>query len=252
MTRIRGVLTAVLAAAAVTAFAQDAAREVEATVVESQDTRRATQGVLDDWAAERAGLKQRWEAAEDQTAYLQERVALERARLSSLEAVGDELERRLAESQRLESSLEDTLLSLLGRLEAAVARDLPFLAEERARRLETVRRELGDAATSPADKLRRVLEAVLIETRYGGVLEVDQDHIDVDGETLTCDLLHVGRLGLYWLTPDESRGGAWDPATGRYVALEGGELESVRRAVQMATRRRAVGVQLLPLGKVGS
>lgn len=249
---ICGLLVLLLTASAMPGVAQDTAQQVTAVADQSQAARRATQGQLDDWVADRAALKQRWDAAQAQVNYLEERAALERQHLSAIEAGGDELARRLEESQRLEASLEDTLLATLGRLDRVVARDLPFLLDERTRRLASVRRDLGDPAASPADKLRRVLEALLIETRYGGVLEVYQDQVTVDGEDLTCDLLHVGRLVLFWLTPDEARGGVWNPAELRFDLLEGGELESVRRAVQMATRRRALGVQLLPLGKVGS
>jgi uncharacterized protein YukE len=255
---------------AVATVAQDTAEQNPADRVievaqDAQQTRQQTQDRLDDWAAERAALQQRWEAAEAQVAYLEQRAQLERDRLAALESAGDELARRLDESQRLEASLEDTLLAVLGRLERAVANDLPFLPEERSRRLETVRRELGDPAASPADKLRRVLEAVLIETRYGGALEVYQDRITLDGqagdaigdatggdEELSVDVLTVGRLGLFWLTPDMRRGGRWDPAGQAYVELDGDALEAIRRAVEMATRRRPVGVQELPLGKVGS
>ena len=156
------------------------------------------------------------------------------------------------ESRLLEASLEDTLLGVLRRLDRAVAQDPPFLELERTHRLSTVRRELGDPAATPADKLRRVLEALLIETGYGGIMELHQERISVGGEELTCELLNVGRLALFWLTPDEKRGGVWNPATRAYEELDGGELESVRRAAQMASRRRAVGVQKLPLGRVGS
>lgn len=241
---------ALLVAASVPA--QDPAQEITREAGQSQDTRRATQQELDDWAGERASLEARWENAQAQVAYLEERAQLERDRLAALTAAGDELARRLEESRRLEASLEDTLLSILGHLDTAVAGDLPFLAEERHTRLRTVRRELGDPAATPADKLRRVLEALLIETRYGGAMEVYQERITVAGEELTCDLLYVGRLGLFWLTPDEVRGGAWNPATAGFGELDGDELESVRHAVQMAQRRRPVGVQNLPLGRVGS
>jgi len=139
---------------------------------------------------------------------------------------------------------------ILGRLEAAVAHDLPFLADERSRRLERVRRDLGDPGATAADKLRRVLEAVLIEARYGGVFEIYQDRITVAGEELTSDLIHVGRLGLFWLTPDAARGGAWDPAASAFVEMDGRELDAVRRAAEMATRRRPAGVQPLPLGRI--
>ncbi len=241
-----------LLAMTLVAAAQDPVREVEATAGEALDTRAATQTELDDWAADRAGLKARWDAARAQVAYLEERAALERGRVAALESAGDELARRLDESQRLEASLEDTLLVIVGRLEEAVAQDLPFLAAERARRLQTVRSELGDPAAGAAEKLRRVLEALLIEARYGGALEVTQDRITVGDESLTCDLLQVGRLGLFWLTPDHARGGAWDPAAQAFTPLDGRALEGIRRAADMATRRRAAGVQDLPLGRIAS
>lgn len=230
--------------------AADPAARITATAAEVLATERATQERLDDWAAERTALQARWDAARAQVRYLEERTALQRQRVEALEAAGDELARRLEESQRLETSLEDTLLAVLGRLDEAVRHDLPFLAEERAQRLESVRRELGDPTATAADKLRRVLEAVLIEARYGGVFEVYQDRIAVTGEDLTADLLFVGRLGLFWLTPDAARGGVWNPAQRTFVELRGGELEAVRRASEMANRRRPAGVQALPLGRI--
>lgn len=247
---MRPFVGAVVLLLAFTATAQDPAGQVTDVAAESQQTRLATQDQLDDWAAERAELKQRWDSARAQVAYLEERAGLERQRVTAIEAAGDELARRLKESQRLEASLEDTLLGIVGRLERTVDADLPFLAAERADRLTRVRGVLSDPAATAADKLRRVLEALLIETRYGGALELYQDRIAIAGETLTCDLLHVGRLGLFWLTPDEARGGTWDPAAAVFVELDGRELDAVRHAAQMATRRRAVGVQPLPLGRV--
>jgi len=252
-----GILLALLLLASTAAVAQDTARQTQdpasetvQTAGEALDTRRQSQQQLDNWAAEREQLQQRWRAAEAQVQYLEERTALERDRLAALQAAGDELARRLEESQRLESSLEDTLLVILRDLDTAVAADLPFLPEERARRLRSVRAELSDPAADSADKLRRVLEAVLIEARYGGALEVYQDRIDVAGEEVTADLLYVGRLALYWLTPDRTRGGAWDTVDQAFVPLEGDDLDAVRRAAEMATRRRAPGVLALPLGEV--
>ena len=239
-------------AAAAQSAEQAEANVVAAVAADALAQRRDTQNQLDDWAAERVVLKQRWETARAQVAFLEERVALERDRLAGLESAGQELTRRLEESQRLETSLEDTLLGILGRLDVVVAQDLPFLAEERQLRLETVRRELSDPAATSADKLRRVLEALLIEVRYGGMLETYQDRITVAGESLTCDLLYVGRLGLFWLTPDGARGGLWDVAAACYGEVTGDELDAIRSAVQMATRQRVLGVQPLPLGRVGS
>ncbi len=247
-TFVRGAMLVLLLTAG-TAQAQSAADEVTETTTQALETRQSSQAQLDEWAAERAALKTRWDVAKAQVTYLEQRAALERERVLALEAAGDELARRLEESQRLEASLEDNLLVILGRLEEAVADDLPFLAAEREQRLTSVRGELSDPGASASDKLRRVLEALLIEARYGGVFEVYQGRIEVAGEELTSDLLHVGRLGLFWLTPDQARGGTWDPETRAFIELEGRDLDALLRAGEMATRRRPVGVLGLPLGR---
>jgi hypothetical protein len=246
------VLAAAWAATAAPAQDDPAARaeQAEQAATEAVQTRAAAQQDLDRWAAERAELQARWDAAAAQVEYLEQRATLERERVAALEAAGQELARRLEESRRLEASLEDTLLVILDDLEDLVAHDLPFLPEERAARLDRVRGALSDPGATPADKLRRTLEAVLIEARYGGTLEVSQDRIRVGGEELTCDLLMVGRLGLFWLTPDRARGGAWDPAQQAFTEQDGEALDSIRRAVDMATRRRPAGVLPLPLGTV--
>jgi len=244
------VLVLALGAVALGARGQDPARRIQETAGEALATRQRTQDQLDRWATERADLEARWRTAAGQVAYLEERVRVARERTATVEAAAAELDRRLAEVARLEASLDDSLLAILGRLETAVAADLPFLPQERRDRLAAVRHELGDPAAPAAEKLRRLLEALLIEAGYGGALEVVQDRIAVDGETLTCDLLQVGRLGLFWLTPDGSRGGGWDSARGAFVELEGRALDAVRRAAEVAGRRRPAGVLALPLGRV--
>ena len=67
---------------------------------------------------------------------------------------------------------------MLRRLEESVARDLPFLTEERSLRLASLRQELVRPDIAGAEKLRRLLEALQIEAQYGfyeddGLLIVD-------------------------------------------------------------------------------
>ena len=78
---------------------------------------------------------------------------MERQRAEQIEAAADELARRLEESRRLEASLEDTLLVILRRLDAAVAVDLPFLPAERAERLASVLERI-DETRAEAVRLR--------------------------------------------------------------------------------------------------
>lgn len=231
------------------AAAQTAA-QVDQTVDAAIEARQAAQRELDRWESERADLVARYRTAQANGAYLQERCDIERASLAALEERIDELQRRIGESARLESSLEDTLRTLLRRLDESVAHSLPFLPEERSSRLAALRRELVDPEVTGAEKLRRLLEALQIEAQYGGTVEVYQDRITVGGEPIHADILRLGRLALFWLTPDGRRAGRYDEAAGQWVELPSKYRRALQRTVEMVTRLRPADLVELPIGRV--
>lgn len=234
------------------ALAQDTptAEDLKSPVDQAVATRQATQQQKNDWAEEKAELVQRFRTAQANVQWLAERKAAETARAESLEEVVSELERRLDEADRLESSIQDTLMSLLGQLDLLVGRGIPFLAAERGQRVALVEAELVRPDVDPAEKLRRLLEALQIEAGYASSIEVYQDEITVDGQKMFADILRLGSLDLFWRTPDGSQVGRFDRATGQWVDLPGGDKRSVGLAMEMATRMRPFEVIELPLGKV--
>lgn len=230
--------------------AADAAGAAERDTDAALRTEQQSQQQRDAWETERAALEQRYRQASNESEWLTGRVTRERVTLEALADKKSELERRLIESERLTDNLEDTLAVLVDRLEATVAADLPFLGEERADRLASLRLELGDPDSPAADKLRRVLEAYLVEAGYGGSVEVASERIVVDGTEIWADVLRVGRLALFWRTPDTSRAGTFDQAAGAWVELDRGDHRAIGRAMEMAARMRPVEVIGLPLGRI--
>ena len=250
--RVLGAVAAawIAVAAAPDAVHADSDPDLGSAAAESIATGREAQIRQDAWAAEREELRARYRALDREVAWLEERDALEASRTDALQARVDELSRRLDESDRLEASLQDTLLTVLARLEDAVADDLPFLPEERDRRLASLRSELSRPDVAAAEKLRRLLEALQVEAAYGGGVEMTDERIAVAGEDLSVDLLRVGRLVLFWRTPDGGRVGTWDPASRAWVELPGGDRRAVGLAMDMAARLRPVEVLNLPLGRI--
>jgi len=226
------------------------AAEVQRAVDDAVEIRKNTQEQKDEWAQERAQLVARYRSLKASVAYLEDRKQLEVERANELQADVDEYARRLQESQRFESGLQDTLLALFDYLETHVQTSLPFLEEERTQRLAAVHTELVRVDVEPAEKLRRILEALLIEAQYGGGFEVYPDDIGVGEEVLAVDMLRLGRLALFWRTPDGSRGGDFDQATGAWSELDGSARRSVNAAFDMAMRRRQHEVIPLPLGRI--
>jgi len=253
--RFAGILMVLVMSAALPAVlsGQEPGKDAEQTREDVDASLRTDQGAqlqVEAWAAERTALEARFRQLDREVAHLDRRLARENTTVQALEAKVVEFERRLVESARLTESLEDTLSVLVERLDRAVTADLPFLPDERSARLASLHRELGDPDSAAAEKLRRVLEAYQVEAGYGGTVELVTGAIDVGGEEVRADVLRLGRLALFWSTPDRSRVGAWEPAQQAWVELPRGDHRAVLQAMDMAARTRPVEVIGLPLGRI--
>jgi len=113
-----------------------------------------------------------------------------------------------------------------------------------------VRAALGDPDAPAAEKLRRVLEAHQVEAGYGGTVETISQRITVDGAELHADVLRLGRLALFWRTPDGTRAGHFDQGQGAWVESDRSARHAIGRAMEMAARMRPVAVIGLPLGRI--
>ena len=234
---------------ALTASAQTA-DDLSGTVDETIGIAEDTQELKDDWADERTDLENRYRVARANVAWLQERINVERQRALALDERVAELERRLEESGRLNAVIQDSMVAVLRRLDHVVAADMPFLAAERSRRLASLRAELAKPEVASAEKLRRLLEAMLVEAQYGESVEVTQEKITIDGQEKFVDMLRVGRLAMFWRSPDGEQVGTWDPVSQQYALLPSGESRTIQRAMEMATRMRPVELLSLPLGRI--
>src|SRR3546814_9630860 len=61
------------------------------------------------------------------------------------------------------------------------------------------------------------------------------------------DVLRVGRIGLYALTPDGSSPKMWDVQTHEWNALSRGKAASIREGLKMARELTAVNLLELPM-----
>jgi hypothetical protein len=230
---------------------QDASGQARQETEQAIETRQATQQKQDGWSEEKADLVQRYRAAKATVAWLSERKTEETARVQAMDDRVAELERRLGEADRLEGSMQDTLMVIYRRLEESVAVSLPFLPEERSRRLAVVGDELVRPDVTSAENLRRLLEALQVEAGYGSTVEVYQDVIPLPGEEVHADVLRIGRMALFWRTPDGARVGNYDPAAGAWSELPGGDKRRISMAMEMASRMRQIELIDLPLGRIG-
>ncbi|MCI0451304.1 MAG: DUF3450 domain-containing protein [Candidatus Latescibacteria bacterium] len=240
-------LAVALSAAAVRS--QDAS-ELSDTVKKTVETHQQTQKKQEEWAGEQAELMARLRAARAQVEFFDKKKDFEEKEVAALDKGIAELERRMVESVRLNDSLLDTLNAVTTRLESFVDQDLPFLMEERKARIAGVKAALARPDFTGAEKLRRVLEALQVEANYGSIAEVYQEKIIVNDEEIHADMVRVGRVSVYWLTPDGERVGEYDRAQAKWVELDQKYVETIKVTREMALRMRSVEVIDLPLGRI--
>jgi hypothetical protein len=246
---LAGLSLAMLVVAA-SLLAQSESQKLRQTVDKTVGVEQKTQQAKDEWEKDKAELAARYHAAQANVKFLSERKDVEQKRLDALTESIAEMRRRLEESDRLSATIQDTLNAVLGRLEDWVQRDLPFLKEEREGRIADLKKEIVRPDVTDAEKLRRLLGALQIEMDYGSSVEVTQEKIDIDDEVLFVDLLRVGRVSVFWRTPDGERCGEFDRGSGKWVELPGKYNRNIELAMDMATRMRPVELLALPLGRI--
>ncbi|MFO7648587.1 MULTISPECIES: DUF3450 domain-containing protein [Halomonas] len=167
-----------------------------------------------------------------------------------LERQAEALDRReaaLATLGETREALPDLQRRLVERLARWVDRDLPFLVEERRARAASLERSMGDPDASAAERLASVLAAWRTELDYGREFDAWRGTLE-EGETRReVEFLRLGRIGLYYLTPDSRQGGVWRAEEGRWVALDEPARRQLRHGLHIARDRRAPELLHLPL-----
>lgn len=160
-----------------------------------------------------------------------------------------ELKRRKAEAQKICMELEPFLETIVDKLEEQVNADLPFLNKERTQRITFLRDSLDDYHLELSEKLRRVFEALQVETEYGRNVETTSEQIELDGIPTTVSVFRLGRTALYYQTEDGNSSGYWDRHNKIWVPVNTEFSRDIQKAKDMASRKRAVELISLPIAQ---
>ncbi len=223
--------------------------EVERSLASAVKTEQSAHKEAQKWAGQRADLLQEISQLKRRLRWVDhQRQRYENYVRRQKEAIA-ELERRQRELQRINRELEPYLDEVVDRLTAFIRHDLEFLAPERARRIAFLNRSLNDHRLDLSEKLRRVMEALRVEASYGRGVEKTEGEVDINGQKTQVDLLRLGRLALYYATPDRQRLG-WRPrAAAEWRELAPQYRRQLMAALEMAQRQRAVELITLPVGR---
>jgi len=219
---------------------------IDATVQNNRTAITAQQHVdqLDD---QTRALLERYRAAlwqaQQLTVYSQQIEPL----LATQDADRNALQSQLQQFNSGSRDVTPLMLRMLDSLDKFVSLDLPFLQQERRERIASLRRVIADAETPQAEKFRRILEAYRVEAGYGHRLGVERMQVTLGDAQKVVDILHLGRVALYYLALDGRAAGRWDPESKQWLPLESRYRSAIREGLKIASETAAPEVLTLPV-----
>jgi hypothetical protein len=142
------------------------------------------------------------------------------------------------------------LKTMTNTLRKVVNLDIPFLKEQRIERVNNLDELLLRADITTAEKFRKVFEAYQIEANFGKTIENYPGYIMLNGAEVAVDFFRLGRLGLYYRTPNGKETGFWNLNTSDW-SHEGGSLnDAIKVALDISNRQSPPNFITLPLKPV--
>jgi hypothetical protein len=157
------------------------------------------------------------------------------------------LQIQLDEVQLTHRGVIPLLSRMIDTLEQFVELDVPFLPEERRRRVSELRDLLDSPEDTVAEKYRRVMEAYQIETEYGRSIEAYRGVLRDSDEQRTVDFLRIGRVALLYRSPDGAKAGVWDQQARLWRDLPDEYRSSLPVAFRVARKQAAPDLLTLPV-----
>ena len=232
---------------AVSPVAGESLEEAFDLQLEADEAARETQARIDELSDDSARMLEAYRLATQRSRRLEAYNAQLERLIASQEEEKVSLRRQIDDVQVVEREIIPHMLDLVADLEAFVARDKPFLPEEREQRISGLQALLDRADISSAEKYRRIMEAYQIEAEFGRTLEAYRGTL-ADGERhRTVEFLRVGRLALIYRTLDGREMGRWNHDEQRWESLPRRYRGAVDQGLRMARRQAPPDLLVLPV-----
>jgi hypothetical protein len=196
----------------------------------------AASAVAQDNAASRyADLMAEVDSYQDYNAHLQQLLQSQQA---EIESYG----RQIGGLEATQQAMQPLIQRMFTSLEQFVLNDIPFLADERRKRIDSLRM-IVEGENPVSEKFRRLLEAYQIEIEYGRSMNAYAGKLE-DGRDV--HFVHLGRVSLMYRTTDGSETGYWDRTQRKWV-VDSGYSRAVEQAIRMAEETVAPDLVIVPV-----
>jgi len=139
------------------------------------------------------------------------------------------------------------LKTMTDTLRKVIELDIPFLKDARVQRVNSLDELLLRADITTAEKFRKVFEAYQIEADFGKTIENYPGYITLNNSQVAVDFFRLGRLGLFYRTPDGNETGFWNLESNNW-SHEGSSLDTnIKAALDISNRQSPPNFITLPL-----
>ena len=156
------------------------------------------------------------------------------------------IQHQIQDIERTNREIYPLMQRMIETMDQFVKLDVPFLMDERSKRVQTLKELLSRADVSTAEKYRRILEAYTIEMEYGRTLEAYEGKLGEGEAARTVNFLRIGRVALLYQTLDGDDTGYWDVDKKGWVEDNGYD-DYVKDALKVARKATAPDLLIAPV-----
>ncbi len=218
----------------------EVAKETNESAANSQQRINQITDQIDDKLQQFKTLNKEIEGLDVYNEQLRRQIANQEQEMADLNSAIDEV-------SVIERQITPLMLRMIEGLAQFVELDMPFLPEERRKRIADLQAMMDRADVAPSEKFRRVMEAYQVEMDYGRTLEAYNGIHMIDGEERDVEFLRLGRTALIWQTRDASRQGVWNKQTRQWEELDSSYRTQVTKGLRMAKKQLAPDLLMLPV-----
>ncbi len=166
--------------------------------------------------------------------------------IKSQEAEVASIQQQIQDIDRTNREIYPLMQRMIETFEQFVKLDLPFLLEERAKRIVTLKETVNRADVSTAEKYRRLLEAYTIEMEYGRTSDAYEGKLGEGDAARTVNFLRIGRTALMYQTLDGDETGYWDADQKAWVE-DSDYGDDVEHALKVIRKVKAPDLIIVPV-----
>ncbi len=225
-------------------------QQLKTPIQKSIKVHKATQKKIEDWSTARKRLTARYDDLSAENVRLAARQAEMEKMLAAARVRIAAKEKQLAALSRLASDVRPALDDIYQHLKQVERTDLPFLTQEREGRLASLDGILDDPRVPVSEKLRKTLEALLVEVEYGNTVSVYRETISIDDKSILVNIFRLGRISLFFQTLDRKTTGHYDAVLQKWAVLPSSMNHELNIAFEIAARQRPATIATLPIGRI--